>query len=285
LMWWTAVVLNLQPLPKPSVATFPTVIQRLDRTVYLTQSQIQTLLDWVRFLCIRRPDLVRTLLTHASNSMFNEAKRLKWMTRVVEFVASTGRSALLVDILNRFHSKAPYMLQKEKLFQWISSPQFAIPSVVKCLIFMSTRILTNLKEQNVPVEQFVNKLFKSVVVSKTLKEVAPWLSRKMPEDVVGSHCISLRNREFAQAMRETPIGRRIYTTLKFKAVVQLARFFTHYVSITKVRNVNRNDCAVCWNTQILWSLHGERRHGVCRRCFRRLRKVGHASCPVCRAKL
>lgn len=286
--WWARTLIRIKrelaPLPTPSLSAFPTLLLRLYKMHRMTVRHSGTVLEWVTFLATKRPDLMQSLFAAIPASA--SASTDVWKADIVEAVARSGRVALLVKCMAAFRQDATELVFKQRLLKWIESSDFMKPRIVKVLITYIVQLLEELKINDQLTTPIIRKLWKSPVVMGTITQIAPWLSRKLPEDLVERLCTSTRYpKVIATAMRNTPLGKTLYLQAKWKAAVRLTRFFTRNVSLAALRQVNRGDCAVCWNSRILWSLHEERRHAVCSRCIQRLRKIQHEVCPVCRTAI
>ncbi len=285
--WWVEMLVGLKrmfsPLPTPALSAFPPLLLRLREMGKLPVRHRESVLEWVTFMARERPDLVPSLL-----AVIPDRKPIAaWKADIVQAVALSGRVALLAKCMRDFRrcSLRDADEFKTRLLRWISSPSFMKPRIAKLLVTYFTRLVPMLKEKGQRTSIHVQGLWRSRVILGTISQIAPWLTRKLPLDLVLHYCISRRHPEMAAALLATPFGRSLYLQAKLRAVARLAWFFRHRVTLAALRQVNRGDCAVCWNTRILWSLHGERRHAVCGRCVRRLRKAQHQACPVCRAPL
>ncbi len=285
--WWAQMLVGLRrmfsPLPSPGLSAFPTLLLRLREMGKLPARHHESVLEWVTFMARERPDLVPSLL-----AVIPDRKPIAaWKADIAQAVALSGRVALLERCVRDFRRCSLQDVDefKTRLLRWINSPSFMKPRIAKLLMTYFTRLIPMLRDKGERTSIHVQQLWRSRVVVGTIAQIAPWLTRKLPLNIILYNCISRRHPEIAAALLATPLGRSLYLQAKLRAVVRLAWFFRHRVSLAALHQVNRAECAVCWNTRILWSLHGERRHAVCGRCVRRLRKAQHGTCPVCRAPL
>jgi hypothetical protein len=287
LVWWIRLKCTircaLDPLPTPCLSKLPTLLSRLPLLAFILPKRgsdhYMSLLNWVKYLAQNRPDLVRDFLSRIAVSDYGI-----WSADVVSILAEVGRVGLVIERIQIFMKRSTTILQKVKLWEWLSNERFANPHIAKTLIRLAVRILQFVEDKKQRSRMRVDLLSSRVVLS-TLSDVAPWLSRRVPEDNLLNLCLNRRHPTLAAAMRNTTLGHRILQTARFQAVVRIAQFFNNHVRLQKVKTVCRNDCAICWNPKILWSLHGEHRHGVCSRCLKQLRKNGIVACPVCRAQI
>lgn len=286
LLWWSRMWVRIKwmfdPLPTPSLSQFPTVLLRLASLSQLRRgtAHYMSILEWVKYLAGVRPDLVRKFLVYVPPT----DDRGIWCSDIVKVLAEVGRVGLVGERLKVFMKHSTTSLQQIKIWKWLNEDAFAVPHIAKILIRLAADTLNSIEDKRQK-NLLTRKLMSSHVVLTTLPSIGSWFSRRLPEEVLLHWCLNKRHPKIALAMRNTPRGSQIMRIAQFKAIVHIAYFFYKHVHPAKPKMVRRDDCAICWNTKILWSLHGERRHGVCSRCLKGLFKNGIRACPVCRAKL
>jgi hypothetical protein len=264
------------PLPKPCMENVPALILRLKSLLPGPGSQQYTdMLAWVAFLAKESPALLRRLLPILP-------RHTQWCIDVVETVATTGRVALLHERLHAFQRSADLITQREKIWQWATMQAFAIPRIVRSLLYIGCGILQTVGEDR----RLGRKLLLSPTVIATIDHIAEWLSKKMPDFAVLNLGRKKSCPAIASAIQTTSRFRSLQQIAIFRATVYLTLFFKRHVHPEKARTVYRGDCPVCWTPKILHPLHGDKRHGVCHRCIRRLQHKNMLDrCPLCRTDL
>ena len=289
---WTALVkgwvrqwrLNKAALPEPCMENVAALTVRL-RTLMPLQPATQhykDMLSWVAFLAKESPTVLRRLLPLIP---VQQKHKGAWAADLVEAVATTGRVVLLNERLWAFQHSS-MSLQKEKIWQWVDNPAFAIPRIARVLMSMSTRVLGWAKERGEDAGM-TSKLLQGKAIVATIDDIAPWLANKMPDRTVLGVAAKTRScPAVAAAMRSTPKYQAIQRIRKFRAAVYIALFVRRHVATGKVRTACRGDCPICFAPKILQPLHGDIRHGMCHRCMRKLqRKNMLEKCPMCRVSL